>query len=50
MERVAGWFNLAGVALRPEYFIPLVQRSRIGDWAPTIYAAHGLQVWHLDGD
>lgn len=33
-----------------QYRIPLVQRPEIGRWAPTIWAAAGLQAWHLTGD
>ena len=33
-----------------QFRIPVVQRSRIGAWADTPFCAHGMEVWHLDGD
>lgn len=30
--------------------IPLVQRSKINNWAASQWANHALQVWHLAGD
>lgn len=34
----------------PWYFVPVVNRSEIVEWAGTTYAEPALQVWYLDGD
>jgi hypothetical protein len=39
-----------GVPPDLRYRLCVVQRNRIGAWAETIWAAQGLEAWHLDGD
>jgi hypothetical protein len=46
IPRLDAW----GVPQELRYRIPVCQRDERDVWVPTIWAAAGLQVWHLDGN
>jgi hypothetical protein len=50
MARVDYWLADTKKARRTAFKVPIVQRNRIHVWAHSSFAAHGLEVWHLDGD
>jgi hypothetical protein len=50
MARVRQWLSDVPKAKGPAYYVPIVQRSMIAQWAGSPECRDGMEVWHLGGD